>query len=246
LAAITEKAVRVRPVFLVSYVLLVLLAAFPCRGQFEGVVETKNLTRDEMGRPHEYVMTLWIKKDMVKVINSAIGSTPGTTMIYRNDMRIAWILNDESNTYYAIPHEITNQESGPERTNPVAPKYSLKRTRKVRRILGYPAEQIVITQKGQRTVVWGTKKLRNLSIALSKTLGDRESGNGTGWTGEITKMGLYPLASSTVIRGKVAESQEVTKIELRALPPELFEVPPTYKEQQADPMLRGLKERLEK
>lgn len=246
MAAITEKAVRVRPVFLVSFAFLVLFAAFPSRGQFEGVVETKNLTRDEMGRPHEYVMTLWIKKDMVKVINSAIGSTPGTTMIYRNDMRVAWILNDESKTYYAIPHEITKEESGSERTKPLAPKYSLKRTRKVRRILSYPAEQIVITQKEQRTVVWGTKKLKNLSIALSKTLGDRESGNGAGWTGEITRMGLYPLASSTVIHGKVVESQEVTKIESRALLPELFEVPAAYKEQLADPMLRGLKERLGK
>jgi hypothetical protein len=244
--AIAEKGVSVRPVVLASCVLLVLLAAFPCRGQFEGVVETKNLTRDETGQPREYLMTLWIKNDMVKVTNSAIGSTPGTTMIYRNDRRVAWILNDENETYYAIPHEMANEEPGTEQTKPDAVKYSLKRTRKARRILGYPAEQILITQKGQKTEIWGTKKLRNLSMALSNTLGDRESGPGGGWVREIAKMGFYPLRSSTIIRGRVAESQEVTKIERRVLPPELFEVPPTYKEQRADPMLRGLKERLQK
>ena len=234
---------KVRVVYLGGALLLSVIVS---HAQFEGVVETKNLTRDEMGKPNEFVMTMWIKKDMVKVTNSAIGSAPGTTMIYRNDKKAMWILNDESKTYYSIPQETSGREPRPPQTNPAVGKLGIKRTRKVRRILGYPAEQILVTRDGQRTEIWGTKKLRDLSVTLSNALGDRQSGAGDGLTGEITKMGLFPLTSSTVIRGKVAESQEVTKIEPRTLTPEVFEVPPTYMEERVDPMLRGLKEQRQK
>ncbi len=231
----------VLPVILGS-LLLCGIAPFPCRAQFEGVVESKNLTRDETGRLLEFVMTMWIKKDMVKVTNSAIGPTPGSTMIYRNDRRSIWILNDDGKTYYAIPNETPAGESYPPPAGAKTETYVIKRTRKTRRILGYPAEQVIITQAGQKTEIWGTAKLRNLSVALSSTLGGRQSEPGDGWAGELAKMGIFPLMSSTSIYGKVAESQEVTRIEERILPQEIFEVPATYKEQRPDKMLRSLQQ----
>src|SRR5512142_1154309 len=70
--------------------------------QFEGIVESKNLTTDETGAFRQFTLTMWIKKDRIRVQTSAFGSTPASTMIYRGDRLVTWMLNDDDQTYFEI------------------------------------------------------------------------------------------------------------------------------------------------
>ncbi len=65
---------------------LCLIGGFhPVWGQFEGIVESKNMTVDETGRPQRYTITMWVKADRIRTVSSPSGSMPGSTMIYRKD-----------------------------------------------------------------------------------------------------------------------------------------------------------------
>jgi len=48
---------------------------------------------------------------------------------------------------------------------------------------------------------------------------------------EVAVLGLYPLASSTRIEGKIVESQETTRIEVKDLSSDLFDLPPGFRKQ---------------
>jgi hypothetical protein len=78
-----------------------------------------------------------------------------------------------------------------------------------------------------------------LFTAISRALGQDRTAEAGDWSGEITKLGFFPLSSVTTVSGKVAESQEVTKIEKKILILDLFQLPPTYKRQSVDQMLQG-------
>jgi len=212
-------------------------------GQFEGIVETTNLTRDDMGKPQEFVMTMWIKKDMVKVTHSALGSSFGSTMVYRTDRHERWILNEENKTYFSISQDSVEISAGVPDQQQRADPHTVKRTGKTRKILGYPAEQVLVRQNDVTTEIWGTKKLRDLARTISRAFGVQASQDDGGWTQELMKMGLFPLMSTTRLNGKVAESQTVTKIESRVLPEELFSVPAGYRRETAREMIRRLEKR---
>ena len=205
--------------------------------QFEGIVESKNLTTDETGDPKEFIMTMLIKKDMVKIHTTAMGATPAFTMIYRNDKQLVWMLNDDDKTFFEIP-----RESGVERVQPPSggedksvPKPT--KTGKSKKILGYSCSQFVFKRPGEETNIWATKDLGNLFNAISKALGEEPGESPYDWTSELTKMGYFPLISSTKIDGAVVESQEVTKIEKKMLSEELFALPSGYQRRGVDEMI---------
>lgn len=220
-------------------VILLSLASGRGYAQFEGIIESKNLTTDEMGAKQQFVMTMWIKKDMVKIENSAVGSTPATTMVYRKDKQVVWILNDDDKTYFAIPREEKSERPRPPRRPEEGGGYVVTRTGKTRTLLGYPSQQILIVRDEQRTELWGTRKLGDLFQSISRALGEDRTAEADDWTAEIMKLGFFPLSSTTTVRGKLAESQEVTKIEKKILSPDLFQLPSTYKKQSIDQMLEG-------
>ena len=70
--------------------------------EFEGVVESRNTTVDELGKQQQFVMTIWVKKGMLKIHNTAVGSTPAYTVIYRSDRKTIWTLNDDEQTYFEV------------------------------------------------------------------------------------------------------------------------------------------------
>ncbi|MEK9136807.1 MAG: hypothetical protein AAB393_06760, partial [Bacteroidota bacterium] len=85
--------------------LVLFLTLYVCasaQAQFEGTIESKNLTTDETGSPQQFTMTMYVKNGMVKIHNSAIGTSPSSTMIYRNDKKVVWMLNEEERTYFEI------------------------------------------------------------------------------------------------------------------------------------------------
>ncbi len=201
--------------------------------QFEGIVESKNLTTDETGTFRQFTLTMWIKNDRIRVQTSAVGTTPASTMIYRGDRLVTWMLNDDDRTYF----EILKNPRSPNTPNEAAsaPGTPIKRTGKTRRILGYPCEQIIVAQEGQTTEIWGTKGLPALLQTIRNVLGDDRDPAG-GWQEELEALGLFPLSASTKVEGAVVESQETTRIEQREIQPALFELPTGYRKQDVGQM----------
>ena len=225
---------------LVSLVTFLLLASIQvAHAQFEGIVESNNLTIDETGSPQKYVMTMWIKTNMVKVKTASSGAIPSSTMIYRNDKRTVWVLNDEDKTYFEIPQseQAQNVDSIPKWPPP--DDYEIQKSGKKKKILGYACEQVFIKRADQETEIWGTKELVHLFRAISKALGDDRIEDANDWTDEIMKMGLFPLISSTKIEGNLVESQEVTRIEHLSLSQEMFELPVGYRKENPRKVLRN-------
>jgi hypothetical protein len=214
--------------FVVVVFLSALLHDVSVSQQFEGVIETKNSTIDERGMPQQFTMTMYVKHDMVRIQNSAVGSSPASTMIYRGDMKVVWILDEEGKTYFEIRQDDQPQEVHSPQTTDSKPPV-MKKTGKTKRVLGYTCEQIKIIDDDQLTEIWATKSLGDLFRTISQVLGSE--GTGQEWENKIMKMGYYPLIASTSVGGKVMESQEVTKVEKKQLPSNLFGLPEGYTKQ---------------
>jgi hypothetical protein len=215
---------------------LLFLAAEPLCAQFEGVIESKNVTTDETGLQQEFTMTMEVKGSMARVTTSAVGSTPPVTMICRTDLKRIWMINDEERSYFEISQTDGAQDvpipgGGEERA-------VVRKTGRTRKLLGYACELYIVRRSDAETEIWGTRKLGGLAQAIARSLGQEQIGKSGDWTDELTKIGVFPLAASTRVGGEIVESQEVTRIEKRALPPELFAVPPGYKKQSVGEMLK--------
>jgi hypothetical protein len=204
--------------------------------QFEGIVESKNSTIDELGGSQEFSMTIWVKKDMVRIHTSSIGSSPPSTMIYRTDLKTIWMLNDDDKTYFQIAQDVDKSRRG-RGPGVTQDKPVIERTGKTRNTLGYRCEQILITRDGEETEIWGTKSLGGLAVALSRALGEEEADAG-GWNDELTKMGIFPLSARTRLGDKVVDSQEISRITATKLLPELFELPAGYRKQSATDIMK--------
>jgi hypothetical protein len=219
---------------MIRALLLIVFSFGTLRAQFEGVIESSNVTTDETGAEQHYVMTMWIKGAMAKITNTATPTTPASTMIYRSDLRVIRMLNDENKTYFEVPQGKSKDENSAEAGEPAA----VKKTGKTKKILGYRCEKFLIVQGEMETEIWGTKELKGLSASLAKALGEESAGQGAAWNDELTKLGIYPLVANTRIEGKVVESQEVVRIEKRPLPDDLFSLPAGYKKQSVGDILK--------
>jgi hypothetical protein len=119
-------------------VLFLFLACGTLRAQFEGVIESRNTTTDELGAEQQYVMTMWIKGAMAKITTSATSTTPASTMIYRSDLRMIRMLDDDNKTYFEVPQGKTKEDAAAEGGAP-AP---MKKTGKTKKIPGLPVRTV--------------------------------------------------------------------------------------------------------
>ncbi len=225
---------QLRTLFIASALpLILLMQRTGFAQQFEGVIETRNATTDERGAPQQFTMTMYVKRDMVRIQNSAVGTSPPSTMIYRGDMRVVWMLDEEGKSYFEIRQNEQPQEvRAPSLPDVKAPE--VRKTGKKKQVLGLPCEQITIMDNEQQTEIWATKSLGDLFGTISRVLG--AEGTGQEWEDKIMKMGYYPLIASTKMGGKILESQEVTKIEKKHLAQELFELPAGFTKETPDTM----------
>ncbi len=203
------------------------LAATDAPAQFEGIVQSSNYTMDDDGTGYRYAMTMWVRKNMVRVQVPAYGSTGASTVIYRSDRKVSWVLDEAAKTYFEV-----SQVQGPmppgSGTRP-SDKAATNRTGKTKKVLGYLCEQVLVKRGDVETEIWGAKGLGELAAVLNATLHD-----GLAYGDEediIGRMGLYPLLSVTRFEGRILESQEVTKIERTTLSQELFQIPAGYSKQ---------------
>lgn len=216
----------------------VVVIAVHAYAQFEGIVESKNMTTDELGRPQEFVMSMWIKKGMVRIETKG-ASTPTSTMIYRTDLKKIWMLNVDEKSYFEI---LQDEKEGEALSSTPRVEYSVKRTGKKRTIAGYECEQFIIRRETEETELWGTKKLGHLVSTLSSALGGDQMNSAEGAVAEVMKRGIYPLRSATRVNGQLIESQEVTRIEAKTLDTSLFALPADFKKMKAVDMMQEMPE----
>lgn len=205
--------------------------------QFEGIVESKNITADEMGKPQEFVMTMYIKKDMVR-IETRGATMPSSTMLYRTDLKKIYMLNHEEKTYFEIAQDEKAEELYG--AGGTSGQYTVKKTGKSRTIAGYPCDQFILKRANEETELWGTKKLGHLVKSISQALGQEHMNVAEGAINEVMKMGIYPMLSTTKIDGHLIESQEITRVEAKRLDMKPFELPSGYKKQKTFDMMQGM------
>jgi hypothetical protein len=211
-----------------------LLGAEPLAAQFEGVLETANVTTNDTGAVQEFTMTMWIKPDRIKVSSGSTGAAGGFTMIYRSDRRIIWMLNEDDRTYAEIEQQ---QDSVGDAPAASGGGFRIRRTGRNMKILGFPCEQILITRADEKTELWGSTRFKRLQETLARVLGTDRAGTPADWSAEVERMGLFPLRAATKISGHLVESQEVTRIQEMTLAPEIFELPAGYRKNDLDRMI---------
>ena len=199
--------------------------------QFEGLVESRNLTMDEAGVEQRYVMTMWVRKDMVRVQIPQVGEIPGSTVIYRSDRKLSWVLNDLEKSYFEVPLSQHVQQGATVPSMDSADRPVFVQTKKTRKVLGYLCEEVLVKRGDSETEIWGAKGLAALMAVLEGTLGHDVTGGAGYETEMIARMGIFPVISTTRYNGKIIESQEITRIEKKPVGPELFVVPAGYMKQ---------------
>ncbi len=209
-----------------------LLVALLCgvaraNAQFEGLVESRNYSLDDNGIGQHFDMTIWVRRDMIKVRIPTVGEIPGSTVIYRHDRKISWVFNDAEKTYF----EVSLADQSKQRRDQDPDKPRVERTKRTRKVLGYRCEQIILRRGESETEIWGAKGLGDLTGRLDSLLGNGEGRSPETDTELLRQLKLFPLISITRYDGKVIDSQEVTKIERRPLSSDLFVIPPDYKKQ---------------
>jgi len=219
--------------FLLSAAAFLFLLAAPSHAQFEGIVETANVSTDEYGKALSFTMTMWVAPAGVRIGIPATGAAPGVTIIGRTDRAVRWVLNDVEKTYFELPID-----PPPEDENPPAGQAGFERTGKKKKILGYATEQLLLKDGTLTTEIWATRDLRPLVDALDKALGGDEVEGGGRWSNELTREGLFPLRAVTREGKDVLESSDVTKISRVRIDPAMLELPEGYKRQGVSDVIR--------
>ncbi len=200
---------------------------------FEGIVESRNMTTDEMGEPQHYTMTLLVKGEMVRTEISSFGSNPASVLIYRRDLGLVWVLNDKTKTFFEMrtSDEGLNQEGGQTRG-----KSNIRKTGKTKKILGYQCDQLMLRNDDAQTEYWGTKSLSGLATSIARAFGSDPAEPNGGMSDELASLGYFPMIVRTRWEGRTVESSEVTRIGLQALAESLFVLPPDFRKEPAPGM----------
>jgi hypothetical protein len=212
---------------------LICILSARSHAQFEGIVETANVSTDEYGNKVSFIMTMWVAPNGVRITIPYAGTSPGVTIIGRSDRSVRWVLNDSDKTYFEIPIGAPPDADGP----PPEPA-GFQRTGKKKNIHGYAAEQMVLRQGTVTTEIWATAELRPLVDALAKALGGGEMEGGGPWSNELTLAGLFPLRALTRDGTDVIESSDVTKVHRTRVDPSRLEVPSDYRRQGVGDVIR--------
>lgn len=212
---------------------LLLLVAASSPAQFEGIIETSNVSTDEYGRAVTFTMTMWVAPTGVRIGIPSTGDNPGVTIIGRTDRAVRWVLNDVDRTYFELPVEPPPGDEGPP-----APAAGFERTGRKKKILGYSAEQLLLKNGSVKTEIWATGELRPLVETLDRALGPGGVEGGGPWSNELTRLGLFPLRALTKDGNDVLESSDVTKIQRVRVTPALLELPQGYRRQGVRDVIR--------
>ena len=213
---------------------LVCLLTPGASAQFEGVVEFWNKTStDESGSSFEYITKMTIKGTLVRVHTTPSGDTPASTMIYRTDRGLFWILNEKERSYFEVRTLGGHGGEFPD-SLPVRDLVKFRSTGQKRTILGYRANQYLAEDHEQMIEIWGTTGLESLANALQQVFESAQGEEKGAWNDELASLGIFPLVSRISIGGHVVESSEVRRITPQAVPAELFNLPSGFRKVSVD------------
>ena len=202
--------------------------------QFEGEVQFWNkTTTDESGSAFEYITTMAIKGGLLRVHTTSSGSTPASTMIYRTDRGVVWILNEEERSYLEV--RTTGGHGGEMPDSLRTPEQiQFRSTGKTRTILGYRTEQYMASDGERRIEIWGTTGLQSLASALKEVFESAQGDEPSSWNDQLAARGIFPMVSRILLHGEVVESSEVRRIVRTPVSDALFELPPGYRKVSVD------------
>jgi hypothetical protein len=213
---------------------LVVWPAGPVAAQFEGEVEFWNkTTTDESGSAFEYLTSMSIKNGLLRVHTTSSGSTPASTMIYRTDRGVFWILNEEERSYIEVRTMGGHGGELPD-SLPSPEEIQFRPTGKTRSILGYRTEQYVAEDGERRIEIWGTTGLQSLASALKQVFESAQDDDAGTWNDQLAARGIFPMVSRILLQGQVVESSEVRRIVRKPVADTLFELPAGYRKVSVD------------
>lgn len=202
--------------------------------QFEGVVEFWNrTTTDETGSTFEYITEMTIKGTLVRIHTTSSGATPASTMIYRTDKGLFWILNEQERSYFEV-RTLGGRGGEIPDSLPVHSGLRFRSTGQKRTILGYRADQYVAEDLERRIEIWGTTGLESLAGALKQVFESAQGEEPGSWNDELASRGIFPLISRISISGLVVESSEVRRIKPGAVAAGLFDLPSGFRKVSVD------------
>ncbi len=209
------------------------ILTLPAQTIFEGIVESRNMTSDEMGEAQQYTMKLLVKGEMVRTEISSFGSNPASILIYRRDLGLVWVLNEKTKTFFEMrtSDQGQNREGGQTHGKP-----NIRKTGKTKKILGYPCDQLMLRNEDTQTEYWGTRSLSALAASIARAFGSDPNEPNGGINDELASLGYFPMIVRTRWEGRLIETSEVTRIGRQALADSLFVLPPDFRKESAPGM----------
>ncbi|MBI4546570.1 MAG: DUF4412 domain-containing protein [Ignavibacteriae bacterium] len=222
--------------------------------QFKGSIDMK-ISHTMDGKPEEVLFTMFVDQDKIAAkVKSDQPGMGGGRFIFRGDKMVLWIVDDAERNYFEI--SFNNQDTADE-TNleeeMKVPKPTFKKIGKTQTILGYKCDEWRVEHDGKVSNIWATPKLGDLYDGLVKSfgqMGQKKRDDDEDWQSELAIMKVFPLKIVTSENGKVTETQEVTKIEAKAVPASTFEAPQGYAKQSFDlnmqKLMKEMQEQMDK
>lgn len=215
----------------------ILLASATALAQFEGVVEMKMTSpQGAGGNAKAFVSKAATRTELEMQVGKgqAAGMPAGMKMVMLMKLAnpdVVYSINDAQKTYAVIDtKKMRDQMPGKEKE----PKYSVKKIGSDT-VAGYACEKVLITSdqpKSMETEACVAKEAFGGSSWYQSMMRNQQGGAGT-WKA-MKDAGIEGFPVRTVMREKgkpeVLATMEVVKIEKKALPSSLFEIPAGYKE----------------
>jgi hypothetical protein len=200
--------------------------------QFEGNLQMKMKTY-EGEKSQVASATMHVKQDLLAMDTEG---EEGGKIIFRGDKQVLWIVNDEQQMYLEL--SLKDKTTKKEQPQAERSKSNVKKTGRTQTILGYECEEWLAEDGNEVTTMWGTTKLGNIYQGIVKAMGGMggpgSADNMPDWQKEIMDKNFFPLKVEVKKNGKTTSSQEITKVEPKALPASMFEPPAGYQKQALD------------
>ena len=211
------------------------------RAQFEGEINLK-ITHGDRSNEDASLVAVFVKNgNLMLKVDGGSDEARNSSIIYRKDNKVLWILNEQSQSYLEIPVD-KNEENmagdARKKNRSKSEKSEFHKTGKAATILGYVCDEWIVEQDDETKEIWGTSKLGNVSEGFMKSLSQMSRGKKGSmmeeWQAEMMEKKIFPLKTITKEQGTVTHIEEVTKIDERKLSASMFEPPPSYKKQSLD------------
>lgn len=216
--------------------LLTLLAVVStASAQFEGTVESENLTTEGLGGAETFRMRMHVRADRVRIETNG-GGSDDVIIIYRADRSVVWLVNMKDSSYQEMPHASLTAQERPGDAG--GAQFRVRPTGRTKKMLGYTCRQVLLEREEEVTEIWGATALSGITATLERVIGSSSAG---GWQEELKALGLFPLLARTTIGGQVVESQTVTRVTKERPADALFNLGPRMRKE-APVMLPGGRE----